>query len=248
VSAELIIALPIGFVIGLALGMLGAGGGVLTVPALIYVLGEPVAVAVTASLGMVSSNAATGAALAWRDRLVDVRTAGFFLVGALPAAVAGSLVSEAVSGDLILVVLSVLMVAAAAALVKRPYTPPESNRSARVSIPVGLGIGFLTGLSGVGGGFLIVPALVLLVGLRTQVAIGTSLAVISLTSLTGLVTHLTQADDLPWLLLAVLIAAGMSGAAVGARLNRRTSDTRLDRLFATLLVVLGIVILVATLT
>ena len=234
--------------IGLALGMLGAGGGVLTVPALTFILGEPVSVAVAASLGLVSTNAATGAALAWRDRLVDLRTAAFFLMGALPASVAGSVVSGRVSGDAILIVLSALMVIAAIALVKRPYTPPETNRSPRVSVPIGIAIGFLTGLSGVGGGFLIVPALVLVVGLRTQVAIGTSLAVISLTSFTGLISHLTQRPDLPWALLAVLVVTGVIGATIGSRLNRRTTDARLDKIFAGLLVVLAISITAATLS
>lgn len=225
--------------------MLGAGGGVLTVPALTFILGEPVSVAVAASLGMVSTNAATGAALAWRDRLIDLRTAAFFLIGAVPAAVVGSVVSRSVPGDAILIVLGVLMVVAAVALVKRPYTPPDRNRSPKVSVPIGVAIGFLTGLSGVGGGFLIVPALVLVVGLRTQVAIGTSLAVISLTSLTGLLSHLTQRPDLPWLLLAVLVVAGIAGATVGSRLNRRTSDSRLDRIFAAVLVVLAVAIVIA---
>ena len=247
-SADLLLAIPLGFLIGLVLGMLGAGGGVLTVPALTFILGEPVSVAVAASLGLVSTNAAAGAALAWRDRLVDLRTAAFFLVGAMPAAILGSVVSGAVPGDVILIVLSVLMIAAAVALVKRPYTPPATNRSPRVSVPIGLCVGFLTGLSGVGGGFLVVPALVLVVGLSTRIAIGTSLAVISLTSMTGLLSHLTQRPDLPWLLLVVLVVTGVAGAMVGARLNRRSTDSRLDAQFAAFLVCLALAILATTLT
>lgn len=240
---DMILAIPIGIAIGVALGLLGAGGGVLTVPAVAYLLGQPVPIAVTTSLALTSANAITGGAIAWRDRLVEARIAGFFLVGAIPATIVGSIVSHRVPDEAILAVLGSLMLVAALAQVRRPYIPPESNRSAKICLPLGVAIGFFTGLAGIGGGFMVVPALVLIVGLATRAAIATSLAVIAISSLTGLAGHLIQAPDLPWGLVAVLVVAGAVGTVLGARLNRRVSNAALDRLFAAMLVALGAAIL-----
>jgi len=242
VSGELALAIPLGLAVGLALGMLGAGGGVLTVPALVYLLDQPVEVATTASLAIVGTTAASGAYTSWREHFVDVPTAGLFVLGAVPLAVLGSIASTQVSDDAILLVLATLMLLAALALVKRPYQPPESARAARAIVPMGAATGFLTGLAGVGGGFLIVPALVLLAGLATQFAIGTSLVVIGVASAAGLVTRLAAVGELPLVLVTVLSVAGIIGARFGAGIGRRMDAAVLDRMFAGLLVVLAGVI------
>ncbi|MDH3227166.1 MAG: sulfite exporter TauE/SafE family protein [Thermoleophilia bacterium] len=241
-SGELALAIPLGLAVGLALGMLGAGGGVLTVPALVYLLDQPVEVATTASLAIVGTTAASGAYTSWREHFVDVPTAGLFVLGAVPLAVLGSIASTQVSDDAILLVLATLMLLAALALVKRPYQPPESARAARAIVPMGAATGFLTGLAGVGGGFLIVPALVLLAGLATQFAIGTSLVVIGVASAAGLVTRLAAVGELPLVLVTVLSVAGIIGARFGAGIGRRMDAAVLDRMFAGLLVVLAGVI------
>jgi len=245
-TAELVLALPLGLAVGLALGMLGAGGGVLTVPALVYLLDQPVEVATTASLAIVGTTAASGAFSSWRADAVDTSTAGFFALSAVPLAIVGSVAATQVSDDAVLLVLAVLMLLASVALVRRPYQPPESARSARFIVPIGAVTGFLTGLAGVGGGFLIVPALVLIAGLATHRAIGTSLAVITAASAAGLVTRLATINELPVLLVIVLSATGIIGARFGARLGQRTQAALLDRMFAVLLVLLAGVIIATT--
>ena len=246
-SGELALAVPIGLAVGVALGMLGAGGGVLTVPALVYLLGQPVEVATTASLAIVGATAASGAYSSWRGRSVDLPIAALFALGAVPLAVVGSLTATRVSDNAILLVLAALMLLAATALVRRPYTPPESARAAHAIVPMGGATGFLTGLAGVGGGFLIVPVLVLLAGLATQYAIGTSLVVITVASAAGLLTRLASVDELPLLLVALLSISGIVGARLGAGIGRRLDAAALDRMFAGLLVVLAGVIGVSVL-
>ena len=244
-SGEIALAIPIGIAVGMALGMLGAGGGVLTVPALVYLLDQPVSVATTASLAIVGATAASGALSSTRGRRVDVTTAAWFALSAVPLAVVGSLAASHVSDAAVLLVLAVLMILAAGALVRRPYTPPEAARSAKLILPIGAVTGFLTGLAGVGGGFLIVPALVLVVGLATHRAIATSLVVITVASAAGLATRLATLETLPVALVGVLVVTGILGAAAGSAIGRRINAARLDRMFAGLLVVLALVIVVS---
>ncbi len=227
--------------------MLGAGGGVLAVPALVYLLDQPVEIATTASLAIVGLTAASGSFSSLKEQTVDLPIAWLFALGAVPLAILGSLAATQVSDTFVLLVLAVLMLLASVALVKRPYQPPESARAPHFIIPIGLVTGFLTGLAGVGGGFLIVPALVLIAGLATHRAIGTSLVVITLASLAGLAARLATVGDLPWLLVAVLAVTGILGAQIGGKLGRRTRAADLDRIFAALLVVLAVVVVVTTL-
>ena len=237
---ELLLALVVGAVIGVVLGLLGAGGGVITVPALVYLLGEPVTSAATASLAVVSTNAAAGSWRGWREGGVAARVATLFLAGALPGALFGAALATVVADELVLGVLCGLMVVAAVALVRRPYTPDPDRARGWYAVPIGTAVGVLTGLSGVGGGFLIVPALVLLIGLRTQVAVATSLFVIAVTSGAALLARLATGSDLPVAIVVVLALSGALGAVVGRRWGSRLADAQLDRAFAAALVVLAL--------
>lgn len=240
---EILLTLLIGFVIGAVLGTLGAGGGVITVPALVYLLGEPVSSAATASLAVVASNAAAGSASALRRGAVNLRVAVLFLAGALPGSLIGAGLATVVADGLVLALLSGLMILAAFALVRRPYSPDPSRARDWYGVPVGLAVGVLTGLSGVGGGFLIVPALVLLIGLRTQLAVATSLFVIAITSGTALVARLAVGAELPLLVVLLLAVSGAIGALAGRRYGSRMRDAQLDRAFAIVLVVIAVAVL-----
>ena len=242
---EIFLTLLIGFAIGAVLGTLGAGGGVITVPALVYVLGEPVSAAATASLAVVASNAAAGSATALRRDAVNLRVAALFLVGALPGSVLGAALATVTADELVLGLLSGLMVLAAVALVRRPYSPDPSRARDWYGVPAGLTIGVLTGISGVGGGFLILPVLVLLIGLHTQLAVATSLVVIAVTSASALIARLATGAELPLVIVVLLAGAGALGAIAGRRYGSRLRDTQLDRAFGAVLVILAVAMLVS---
>ncbi len=236
-----LLALPFGFAIGVSLGLDGGGGSILAVPVLVYVLGEPVKEATTASLAIVGTTALVGAADHVRGGGVRVRVAlAFGAAGAL-GALAGTALNRVASGSSILIAFAVVMIAAAYALIRGRGEGRGDEAGARGRtlalrvIPAGIGIGVLTGFFGVGGGFVIVPALVLLLGLPMTVAIGTSLLVIALTSASALVAHLAT-GRVDWAVVASFTAAAIVGEIAGSRVGTRLSSARLTQVFAVLIV------------
>ncbi|GHF98693.1 sulfite exporter TauE/SafE family protein [Streptomyces albogriseolus] len=235
--SALVLALIAGAVVGLALGALGGGGSVLAVPALIYLLGFSPAAATTGSLVIVTVTSLT--ALYAHARAGNVRWragAAFAAAGLLPAALAG-----AVAGHLPQAVLTLAfaVVAAVAALrMLRPADPaggePRSVRPGRAAA-AGAGLGALTGLLGVGGGFLAVPALVTVLGFEMRAAVGTSLLVITANSLASLATRSGAAISLDWAVIGPFIAAAVLGAWDGKRLAAKVSGPGLQRVFAVVL-------------
>jgi len=236
-----LLALPFGLAIGVSLGLVGGGGSILAVPVLVYVLGEPVKEATTASLAIVGTTALVGAADHIRGGGVRVRVAlAFGAAGAL-GALAGTALNRVASGSSILIAFAVVMLAAAYALIRGRGEGRGDEAEARGRtlalrvIPAGIGIGVLTGFFGVGGGFVIVPALVLLLGLPMTVAIGTSLLVIALTSASALVAHLAT-GRVDWAVVASFTAAAIAGEIAGSRVGSRLSSARLTQVFAVLIV------------
>jgi uncharacterized membrane protein YfcA len=216
-----LLALPFGLAIGVSLGLVGGGGSILAVPVLVYVLGEPVKEATTASLAIVGTTALVGAADHVRGGGVRIRVAlAFGAAGAL-GALAGTALNRVASGSSILIAFAVVMLAAAYALIRGRGEGRGDEAEARGRtlalrvIPAGIGIGVLTGFFGVGGGFVIVPALVLLLGLPMTVAIGTSLLVIALTSASALVAHLAT-GRVDWAVVASFTAAAIAGEIAGS--------------------------------
>lgn len=241
------LALGLGYIIGLTLGLLGGGGSILTVPALVYLVGQTPQVAVTASLMIVGTNSAVGAMfhrsqgnLNWRIALI------FGGTGMVTAYFAAGL-SKLFPPDVLLVMFALLMLSVAALMILRPNTADQLDRQAErkwwVVIVAGAVVGVLTGLLGVGGGFLIVPALVMLVGLPMQQAVGTSLIIIAMNSLAGLLGHLGE-NSLDWMLIAVFAIAGILGTFTGTRLAQRIPSKYLQRLFAIFIIILGSFLLV----
>lgn len=242
----LLLGLLVGLVIGVALGALGGGGSILAVPALVYLLGQSPQDATAGSLvvvGVAAASALPGQARAGRVRWA--RGLAFSGLG-VAGAVVGSKLSAAVDPDALLLAFAALLLGAAGGLRRRrrrPASAPAVDRSAwrcraRTALAASA-VGLLTGFFGVGGGFVVVPALVLVLGFELPVAIGTSLLVITANSAVALGARLGSRPDLDWPLLGLFAAAAVVGAAGGQRLALRTSADRLSTAFSWLLVVLA---------
>ena len=233
-------------VIGLTLGLLGGGGSILTVPVFVYVLGYAPKPAIAMSLPVVGATSAVGALRHWRDGNVDVRVAALFGAVAMVGAFVGARFAALVRGPVQLLLLGVVMVVAAASMVRAPASDePTTGAPTRLrpsTLAVGLAVGALTGLVGIGGGFLIVPALVLLAHVPVKQAVGTSLVVIAMNAVSGYLGYAGQVD-VRWTLVASFTAVAIAGIVVGTRLVRYASPLALRRGFATLLVLLGALVL-----
>jgi uncharacterized membrane protein YfcA len=234
----------LGFAIGLTLGFLGGGGSILAVPALVYIVGQTPQAAVTASLVIVGANAALGALFHRRQGSLNWRVALVFGgVGMVMAYLAAGL-SHLLSSVTLLILFALLMLVVGAFMIlsKTPHNAGGAHHWP-VTIASGAGVGLLTGFLGVGGGFLIVPALVMLVGLPIRQAVGTSLIVIAMNSLAGLLGHLSSAS-LDLTVVGIFVIAGFAGAFAGARLARVLKPEQLRTSFAVFVVLLGIFLLV----
>lgn len=236
----LVLALVAGAVIGLALGALGGGGSVLAVPALIYLLGFPPAAAGTASLAVVAVTSVTALIAHARDGRVRWRTGALFAATGIGPAMLGAALADRMPEAVLTAGFAV--VAAAAALRMLPVaspaetaTPVQPGRAAAA----GAGLGAVTGVLGVGGGFLAVPALVGGLGMRMREAVATSLLVITVNSLAALALRTGTAEGLDWAVLAPFAGAAVLGAWDGKRLAAKVSARTLRRVFALVLLTLA---------
>lgn len=227
----------------------------LTVPILVYVFGFPMKAAVPMSLGVVGVTSAIGAFRHRQGGAVRLPAALAFAPGAIAGTLLGTRLATLVSGRTQLVLFALVMGAAALAMLRPPKalatadrpghgtpTPGEAVRA----LPAGLGIGILTGLVGVGGGFLIVPALVLLLGLPIHQAIGTSLVVIAINSAAGVAGYLGR-TAFDWATMAGFTALAIVGVLGGAALAPRVPAARLRRGFAVFLIAMAVLILLQNL-
>lgn len=231
--------------IGLSLGLLGGGGSILTVPVFVYVLGYAAKPAIAMSLPVVGVTSLVGAISHWRAGNVNVRQALTFGIVAMVGAFAGARLAVLVSGLLQLTLLAVVMLGAALSMLRRPVAQPSAGTepvSRWLVLVVGLAVGLLTGLVGIGGGFLIVPALVVLARLPMKQAVGTSLLVIAMNSVSGFLGYLGEVD-VSWGFMAVFTAIAIGGILVGTHLVRFVSQQALKRSFAVFLLVMAGVIL-----
>ena len=248
-SRQLLYALIGAVLIGLSLGLLGSGGSMLTVPILVYLAGEPPKLAIVEGLAIVGFIALAGAIPHAIHRNVDLRSVVYFGVPGMAGAFAGSAVAAYVPGAIQLTIFAAVMIVAAAAMVRgRPEAPAddEPHPAWRVALP-GLGVGLLTGLVGVGGGFLIVPALVLLLGVPMRRAIGTSLLVIALNCAAGFAKSLHVLTEsglsVNYRLVILFVIIGGAGSFVGHRVAQGMPQEALRRGFAGFLVLMGAFIL-----
>lgn len=245
------LALPGALFVGFSLGMFGSGGSILTVPILVYVLGQDEKVAIASSLAIVGLVAMFGSLPYVRSRLVDWRTVALFGIPGIVGTYFGAWSSAFVTGTVQLMVFAVVMLLASVMMLRPPRVQEISERPPRSIYKIGadgLAVGALTGFVGVGGGFLIVPALVLLGGLGMQRAIATSLVIITLKSAAGYMKYMDvlAAEQLaPNLtVIAFFAMAGVVGSFGGNAVACRLPQESLKKGFAVFLVIMGIFILV----
>lgn len=257
--------------VGLSLGLLGSGGAILTVPILVYLVGHDEKSAIAESLAIVGAIAAAGVLRAALQKRVDFRSAALLAFPGIVGTYVGAGLASNIPGSLQLVLLAALMLTAAAMMFRNKRRPapdaesepatgilpgcgPDRPCSLWVIAAQGIGLGLATGLVGVGGGFLIVPVLVLLRKLPMPTAIGTSLAIIAVNSSTGFLKYLSVITDhagpgthgtrIDWTVIGVFSVVGIAGSLVGNFLAGRIYQDTLRRIFAVFLVVMAGYILV----
>ena len=225
---------------GLSLGLLGGGGSILAVPILVYALGLGAHAAIALSLVLVGSTALLAALfhhravpLAWRHALLFAACGG-------PFSLLGALVSRRLPGTLLLLLFAMIMVVVAVLMLRhRPALPGQARSNLPLLAASGAGVGFLTGFLGVGGGFLIVPALVFLVAMPIKRAVGASLLIIVANCGVALVGH-WPALDMRWDLVLPLTAVALLGTFFGVLLCQRVSSVRLRQVFAGFVLLIGL--------
>lgn len=243
--SAVILALAAGAVVGMALGALGGGGSVLAVPALIYLLGFSPVGATTASLVIVTLTSVTALVAHARDGSVRWRTGLLFAAAGIGPAMLGGALSTRIPAAVLTAAFAVVAgVAALRMLRSRPVAEGAVTvRPGRVAVAGG-GLGAVTGVLGVGGGFLAVPALVGVLGLRMRNAVGTSLLVITVNSLAALATRAGTVEGLDWAVVGPFVGAAILGAWDGKRLSAKVSGHALQRISALVLLVVAAFMLI----
>ncbi len=247
------LAIPMGILIGLVVGAVGGGGGVLGLPVLIYILGQSVGPASTASLIVVAVAAGVGAgALALRGHVCWL-VALTFTAPAAAGTLLGTLGNHAVSPKVLILAFVPVMFAASLATWARAIRTSSEEAGACPPTQVwptvfgGLGVGVLTGFFGVGGGFMIVPVLTLWLGFTFRRAVATSLVILTLTGLAALASHLAVGAEINVAITVALSVSTAAGAVVGSILAQRVPQAALGRAFALVVALLGVFLLVDTL-
>jgi len=250
--------------IGVSLGLIGGGGSILTVPVLVYLFGVDPVLATAYSLFIVGSTSLVGAFPKYREGLVNLKTAFIFGIPAILAVYVTraylvplipdpvfSMGSFAVSKAMFVMgIFAILMVFAAYSMIRNPKNRPkeaEATGPQKFNYPMilmeGAVVGMLTGLVGAGGGFLIIPALVLFSKLPMKQAVGTSLLIIAAKSLIGFTGDLPH-YVMDWTLLGIVTALAIVGIFIGNRLSRKVDGDKLKKAFGWFVLVMGIYILI----
>jgi len=245
--------------IGLLLGLLGGGGSILSIPILVYLFHLDAVTASAYSLFIVGTTSFAGAVPKYRDHLVNIRTGLLFgipsiisifltrkfIVPAIPEIVYQSDSILITKRLLLLGLFAILMVLASISMIRGRREIQSDSQKFRVFLVglEGILIGFLTGLVGAGGGFLIIPALVFLTGLKFKTAVGTSLFIIAINSLTGFMGDLLN-TSMDWQFLLTITAIAIVGVHTGNVLSRRISNIKLRKAFGWVTLCMGCYILV----
>lgn len=242
----MLLELALGFGIGLSLGLLGGGGSILTVPALVYVVGQTPHAAVTTSLAIVGANSMMGAMFHRAQGTLDWKVALTFGSAGMLVSYWSANISKHFSAELLLIAFAFLMLGIGIMLLFRRAKEIEITSATKPLSLILLGgaaVGLLTGVLGVGGGFLVVPALVVLVSLPVQMAVGTSLVVIAMNSLAGFIGHMRNGSfDL--VITLIFVSAGLLGTFSGSKLSNRLSSSKLQKAFAIFVIALAFFLLI----
>lgn len=247
--------------IGLLLGLMGGGGSIVTVPVLVYLMHYSPVVATGYSLFVVGSTSAVGASMYWKRSLIDFKIALSF---GIPAAIAVYLTRQFLipaipdkmfevgsfhitKSIFLMLLFAIILIMASMSMIRgRRQIEKENNKKNVVQKSVllqGLGIGFLTGMVGVGGGFMIVPALVILSGLSMKKAVGTSLLIMAANSLIGFLGDIFT-SDIEWRFLLIFTAISIIGIFAGNFLSKKIPGEKLKKGFGWFVLLMGIYILI----
>ena len=243
-------------IVGMILGLLGSGGSAIMVPILVYLVGHDAKISIAESMAIVGAISVAGAIPYARKNLIDWNSVGLFgvpaMVGTFIGAWLGGLASDAVQ----LTVFGAVLLLSAGLMFRKAFgkkqnvdeaeateRPTLNLRTGLLIVVEGIVVGALTGFVGVGGGFLIVPALFILGKLPMRMAIATSLVIIVMKSLVGFLKYqqfLTQHGmSVDWATIAIFVAIGSVGCVVGQQLNSRLNQRALKQAFAVFLVLIG---------
>lgn len=250
-------------IVGISLGLIGSGGSILTVPILVYVMGVNPVLATAYSLFIVGSTALVGGVQSAMQKRVDFKTVLIFGIPSIAAVYAtrmwlvpfipdelftiGSLVIT--KSIALMLLFAVVMILASVSMI-RPGKHKEADENApRVyNYPMilleGAVVGLLTGLVGAGGGFLIIPALVLLARMPMKLAVGTSLFIIAAKSLIGFIGDLQGSEVLDWKLLGIFTAFAVAGIFIGILLSKKIPGQKLKKGFGWFVLIMGIYIII----
>jgi uncharacterized protein len=262
----LLLAAALGLVMGLVIGALGGGGGALTVPLLVYVLGLTAQSATTSSIIIVGITALFGTLARLRGHLIDWRTGLTFGVLGIPAAYLGTALNHSVDQRVLLLAFAAITIVAALAMLinrsREPETSVERTGGAATSTTTrtttqlsadrrrtiatgakvvlsGLAVGFITGFLGVGGGFVVVPALVIILRMPMTYAVGTSLLIITVNAVSSMASRLGAPMHLDWRIVVPFTVLAVVGSLLGKRLADKLSGDALTRAFAVMLILVG---------
>lgn len=253
-----LLASPLGFLIGLVMGALGGGGAVLAVPALVYVAGQDPKDATASALLIVMCTAIGGLLAHSRDGNVQWRVGLAFGAGGVVGALFGSALNTLVDDDILLLAFSGLLLVVSGSMFRQARDPrfdihpDDVDKTSAVPhvlaghpgtvakvVGLGVGVGVVTGFFGVGGGFIIVPVLMVVLKFPVHQAVGTSLLVISINSLVSLIARQAW-GSIEWSVALPFTIAALLGVATGNWLAKRVRSRVLIRTFAQLLIVVAL--------
>jgi hypothetical protein len=239
------------------MGLLGAGGSVLTVPIFVYVVGVDPEAAIAMSLGVVGATAVIAALARLRGTSVSFRVAAVFGPAAMVGAFFGAYLAVLIPAAVQLVCFALVLLISAVLILRSErrgaVAPPAESEGvprvdpamAMILVTLGLSVGVLTAIIGVGGGFIIVPALVLVARLPMRLAVGTSLVIIALNALSGFAGYLGQVR-IDWTLVGTFTALAAAGTIAGSFWANRVPQARLKQMFAYLLIAVALYVLYRT--
>lgn len=241
----MIAVISLAVLVGISLGLLGGGGSILTVPLLVYVAGQDPKTAIATSLLVVGVTSAAGAISHARAGRVQWRTGLVFGAAGMAGAFAGGRLGTLVDGTILLIAFALMMAATSVAMLRgrKDREPAEGEMAVWKVVLEGVIVGLVTGLVGAGGGFLVVPALVLFGGVPMGIAVGTSLVVIAMKSAAGFAGYLSGIT-IDWPLALGVTAAAVVGSFVGGRLVDRIPQDRLRTGFGWFVAVMAAFVLV----
>lgn len=269
------LSLIFGAVVGLSLGLTGGGGAIFAVPLLVYGIGLPAKEATTVSLAAVGATSLVGFLYRWRRGEAEPRTGFLFAIAGMVGAPVGTWVASLLSDQLLLLLFAGLMLVVATKMWRNAAAAPAvgsdgcydpdaadgaacrrdpqgmlilTTRCAALLLLIGLMTGALAGLFGVGGGFVIVPALILFSNMSIHRAVGTSLMVIALVSASGLAAQLTSGQRLPVEATLLFVSGGIAGLLFGQRLAKQLSGDNLQKVFAVAIVMVAAFVILRNLT